>query len=128
MNNIWTEWLNAARDDLLAVEELLDNELLTHIVAFHSQQAIEKSLKAVMEFNMVDVPRIHSLNRLFKMVESDITADSFEIITMLDSLYVGSRYPGDMGLLPEGKPTIAEAGNFYEFARSVYLQVERKLT
>ena len=38
------EWLNAAGDDLITIENLLDNPILTNVIAFHAQQAIEKSL------------------------------------------------------------------------------------
>ena len=49
MKQLTREWLNAAGDDLTAIENLLDNPVLTNIVAFHSQQAIEKSIKAIIE-------------------------------------------------------------------------------
>ena len=33
---------------------------------------------------------------------------------------IDSRYPGDMGLLPEGKPTLVDANEFYTFAKNVF--------
>ncbi len=42
-------WLAAADDDLMAIESLMVNASLSHIVAFHAQQAIEKVMKAVFE-------------------------------------------------------------------------------
>ena len=42
MKTLTQAWLNAARDDLLTIEELIDIEHLTHIVAFHAEQAVEK--------------------------------------------------------------------------------------
>lgn len=42
------EWLAKAREDLLAVERLLNDSELTNVAAFHAQQCIEKSLKAVL--------------------------------------------------------------------------------
>ncbi len=50
-----------------------------------------------------------------------------EILTDLDDLYIESRYPGELGLLPDGKPTRAEAQQFYDCAKSVYEQVKRSL-
>jgi len=44
MNPVSLEWLKSARDDLSLVEHILLDEHLTHLVAFHAQQAIEKSL------------------------------------------------------------------------------------
>ena len=40
MVEIFKEWLKAANDDLLVATNILDNELLTHMVAFHSQQIV----------------------------------------------------------------------------------------
>ena len=35
-------WLQAASDDLSVINEIIQNENLSHMVACHSQQAIEK--------------------------------------------------------------------------------------
>ena len=47
------EWLRAAHYDLLAIESMKENTLLTTIVAFHAQQCIEKSLLAYDIFSQV---------------------------------------------------------------------------
>ena len=52
-------WLKSAKDDLILIEEIINNDLLTHMVAFHSQQAIEKSFKAILEEKEAKVPKIH---------------------------------------------------------------------
>ena len=39
---------------------------------------------------------------------------------MLDQLYLDARYPGDQGLLPNGKPTVREASTFYKIAKEVF--------
>ena len=57
------EWINRAKDDLDVIEEIQDIEHLTNMVAFHAQQAIEKSLKAILEEHDEDIPRIHDLVR-----------------------------------------------------------------
>ena len=77
------EWLKASRDDLLTIEEIINNPHLTHIVAFHSQQCVEKSMKAIIEDNEIDIPN--------------------------------------------GKPTINDAKEFYIFAHSVFDEVCRVL-
>ena len=40
------EWLSRAKDDLDVAEKIQDCPHLTNMVAFHAQQAIEKSFKA----------------------------------------------------------------------------------
>jgi len=36
-------WLKFAQSDLETIKEIIHNEDLTHVTAFHSQQCIEKS-------------------------------------------------------------------------------------
>ena len=49
----------------------------------------------------------------------DIINDT-QTLKILDSLYIDARYPGELGLLPYGKPTLEDARAFYEFAQSVF--------
>lgn len=49
------------------------------------------------------------------------------MLDRLDAVYIEARYPGELGLLPYGKPTQAEAKDFYEFARQFYQQVWDRL-
>ncbi len=121
------EWLKSSHIDLESVKYIIEVEYLTSIVAFHSQQSIEKSLKALLSYNQLDVPKIHSLTKLFKICEDDIENENFDLISILDSLYIESRYPGDMGLLPHGRPTLKDAGEFYGFALNIFQEVCKKL-
>ncbi len=122
-------WLVSARDDLTLIREILHNELLTHLVAFHAQQAIEKAFKAVLEEYGSSVPRIHSLDTLLpKVLEYiDLPMDC-ELLEDLDKLYIDARYPGDFGLLPNGKPSLEEAREFLELAESIYAIVVSALS
>ncbi len=109
------EWLNAAGDDLITIENLLDNPILTNVIAFHAQQAIEKSLFF----------RTHNLQSLFLKIEEIIPFDVNErIISELDRLYLDSRYPGDLGLMPYGKPTLEEAEIYFQEAAKIKKQAE----
>ena len=111
------EWIKASSIDLKVIQEIINNESLTSMTAFHAQQSIEKSLKAILEYNNQDVPKIHHIKKLFKLVEKyiQITVE-IDLILKMDSLYTDSRYPGEMGLLPYGNPTLKDAKEFYEFA------------
>lgn len=57
------EWINRASEDILAAHDLLANQSLTNVVAFHAQQCIEKSLKAILEEFSQEIPRIHKLEK-----------------------------------------------------------------
>ena len=117
------EWLLAAKLDLVNIEYIMNDEMLTTIASFHAQQATEKSLKALLISKQINFKKIHSLEKLFVLCQNHITTDSYDIIDLLDSLYIESRYPGDMGLLPYGKPTIQDAKEFYEFAQEIFTLV-----
>jgi len=116
------DWLKAANDDLDNIEYIIKVEHLTNIVAFHSQQAIEKSFKALIEYQKIEFIKTHNLEKLYKKLENIIEVD-YEQLEFINELYIDSRYPGDMGLLPNGKPTIDDAIQFYEFAKTVFAKV-----
>jgi len=123
MKTLTRNWLMAASLDLRTIEHLLFDESLTTIIAFHAQQAVEKSLKAVLEEFTNDVPRLHTLIALHKKVSASLQNMpplNDEILRKLDLLYTDSRYPGNFGFLPDGPPTSAEAEEFATFARTIY--------
>ena len=110
MKLITEEWLRRARDDLDVAKEIIVKEHLTNMVAFHSQQAVEKSLKAIVEEFEIGFVKIHNLERLLGMIRNHMNLDvDLNIIKKLDEVYISTRYPGDLGLLPSGKPTIQDA-------------------
>ncbi len=117
------EWLKASYSDLAVVEEIIDNAFLTHMVAFHWHQSIEKSWKALLEFNNLNVPKKHDLLLLQNVTSQKLTAEHTNMLESLNELYIESRYPGDLGLLPYGKPTLADAKEFYEFADTIFEQI-----
>ena len=123
MSALTKEWIKAANDDILIIEQIISIEHLTHMVAFHSQQAIEKVLKSLIEEFEIDIPKIHKLTKLNKILENKISIDNKEILVRLDELYIDSRYPGEMGLLPNGKPTVDDAKEFYNFALETFKKV-----
>jgi HEPN domain-containing protein len=124
MKNTTTEWLTAADDDLSAMKLIITDTGLTHIVAFHAQQAIEKTLKSVIEEFELGNHKSHSIKTLIGIISDhiDIKIEE-EIIAALESLYIESRYPGSLGLLPEGKPTIDDAKMYLDTARQILTQV-----
>lgn len=128
MKNSASAWLAAAEDDLLLIREIAGNYSLTHLVAFHAQQAIEKSFKAVIEQHCENVPRIHALETLLPKVLPYVFFDiEFELLEDLDKLYIDARYPGDLGLLPNGKPTLDDSAAFKEFAEDIFTTISKAL-
>jgi HEPN domain-containing protein len=119
------EWLDSAEADLKTIERILDEVGLTHVVAFHAQQSVEKCLKALLELQDRPVPKEHSTIRLYGLVAEVLNVElDRDILTDLDDLYINARYPGELGLLPHGRPTLEDARQFYHFAADVYREVQ----
>jgi len=121
MRELTRHWLNAAEDDLKVIGLIIDRSDLTHLSAFHSQQAIEKCFKSVIEDFQIKLSRTHNLEFLYSNVEKlvEINID-VKILSELDALYIDSRYPGSLGLLPSGKPSLQDAKLFYLTAKEIH--------
>ena len=117
------EWLISAKLDLSNIQYIVQDEHLTPVTSFHSQQAVEKSLKALLTSKQIDFKKIHTLQKLLVLCGENIIIDNYDMLDLLDSLYIESRYPGDLGLLPHGKPTLQDAKEFYNFAKEVFEKV-----
>lgn len=121
MKDTTRQWLNFAETDLRTCEKLLDDDFLTNVVAFHSQQVIEKCFKAINEEHGIQLPRIHTLTRLYGSIQNIITFSVDKVMLQkTDTVYTTSRYPSDLGLIPEGKPTKELAVQLCEFAKYIY--------
>jgi HEPN domain-containing protein len=122
------QWLEFAKADLVNCERILDDEFLSTIVAFHSQQAVEKCFKALIEENNLIVPRIHNLIRLYEIIEVFLEKPvESKHLFALDSVYTSSRYPSDIGIISTGKPTLKDARELYEIAKSIFESVQKIL-
>ena len=119
-------WLRYAEKDLLAAKRLEQDENLANISCFHSQQCVEKSLKAILEDQEVIPPKTHDLIRLYGMVQVHINIDE-DMLARLNETYLDSRYPLTLGHLPQGFPSVEESKIFYEFARQVYNRISEIL-
>lgn len=126
--NIASEWLKASKLDLENISYIIKVEHLTPVVAFHAQQSIEKSLKAIIESQNKKIPKQHDLLRLKSIVEGFLDDKYDDILDSLNQLYIDSRYPGEMGLLPNGQPTLLDAKEFYDFASFIYEESSKVLT
>ena len=102
---------------------------MTNIVVFHSQQAVEKCFKAILDENNLKVPKIHNLLTLHSKILPYINFSvNKKTLYELNQIYTDSRYPGDLGLLPSGMPTYDEALAFYEFAKDIYEKTVKLLS
>jgi HEPN domain-containing protein len=125
MKPITEVWLEKAREDLDVVLEIISREHLSGMVAFHSQQAVEKTLKGVIEEFEIGFVKTHNLERLLGVIGKQVNLDvDLNLIKRLDEVYISTRYPSDLGLLPAGKPSIQDAKELYDFADEFYHKVK----
>ena len=95
------------------------------MVALHAEQCIEKAFKALIEERGGTIVKTHDLKKLFDLVALDVDFSVDETtLNELSTLYVESRYPGDMALLPYGKPTLEDARRFHQFAKEIFDKIE----
>ena len=127
MRNAVEECLKQAHDELNMAEYLLGGRFFRGS-CFHSQQSIEKSIKARLLKEGWELERIHSIERLVTIGEKyNIKIDlSDEEVVLIDNIYRG-RYPAETGLLPLGEPSEAEAQKAFEIAKRIFKEVEAAL-
>lgn len=102
------EWVRKAEQDIAAAEYLLPFVAESaNAIAFHSQQAAEKYLKALLTWWSIDFPKTHVITRLLALVETRDRALAKSLVeAIVVSHYgVGARYPGES---PDASPAEAE--------------------
>jgi len=123
-------WLDFADRDLQAARLLVDREYVSNVVLFHAQQCVEKCLKALLEENGVLVPHIHSVVKLNSLVMEEagisLNLDEDEL-DLVDAVYIDTRYPSGLGLLPSGFPTREDAREILRIAERVYNETSEHL-
>ncbi len=95
LDEVVCRWVKKAVNDLQAGELLLNEGFLAES-AFHSQQAAEKSLKAVLISLGVRPPKTHQIEMLLELLsEKGVDVDSLKRYEpeILSTYAVESRYP-----------------------------------
>ena len=119
-------WLTFAREDLRMADLALRDGIYNQ-VCFHSQQCVEKALKALVADSRKSAPpRTHGITDLIEMLPSDWLGDLKNALTKLDDYYIPTRYPDALpGTLPEGLPEQSDAENAVGLARNLLEKAEQ---
>ena len=127
MKQTTKDWLSLAEDDFFAAKTLAHQDRLTSLASFHCQQCLEKCFKAIIEEQ--DKPSIKSHDLLRLQLNSDFKLSDTEtiLLSMINEVYIDSRYPGDLGLLPHGKPTIDEVETFIKLCETILYRIKFQL-
>jgi HEPN domain-containing protein len=118
-------WLSKAGKDLAAAQyELQADPPFSEDIAFHSQQAAEKSLKAFLSWHRIPFRKTHNLVELGEACcQIDQSLESLlRRAAPLTEYAWKFRYPGD----PE-EATAEEAGTALATAREVFVSVLSRL-
>ena len=114
-------WLIKGESDLKSAKILLDAaDVLTDIVCFHSQQAVEKYLKAFLTDKDVRFEKIHDLRTLLELCireDRDFEKLDKERISKLSFYAVDLRYPDEFYI-----PSIEEARNALNIAAEIHFE------
>jgi len=116
------KWIRKAVEDLVVAGD--EAEKITWASVFHSQQAVEKALKALLASIGVQPPKTHSIEYLlFLLKERGMDTSQIKYAARLSDYAVEARYPDF-----EEEPSVEEALNALAIARSVVEWVIRQLS
>ena len=115
------DWLRRARSDLALASLPLPADVLYNDLCFHAQQAVEKSIKAVLIHHGIELRRMHDIGQLIALLPGNAPPPpAAEDAASLTSYAVMVRYPGDYEDVT--KEDYLEAA---QVAQSVYTRAER---
>ena len=126
LKEIVLNWINKAKNDLkTAKDEIVTNEPATDTICFHSQQCVEKCLKAYLVYHQKYFRKTHNIAELIELCK--------EIDKDFDNLYnlkvekltfhaVEIRYPDEFYL-----PSLEEAKEAVKIAEKVLDFIIKKL-
>jgi HEPN domain-containing protein len=128
MKQTTNDWFTAAEDDLLAAKTLVNDYRLTNLAAFHCQQCLEKSFKAIIEELENPAIKSHDLFRLQLAASIQLSDQEVNLLGVINEVYIDARYPGDLGLLPHGKPLVSEIESFILFCDTILIRLKEQIT
>jgi len=102
-----SRWLQEANEELRAAEVVAaHDELPDRVAGFHAHLAAEKALKAALIRLGVEVPRIHDLVALHRLLpEPDQSRFDVGDLEVLNPWTIEGRYPAD---LPDAERSMIE--------------------
>lgn len=117
-----------AEMDLENCKILIEQDKLYNLIALHSQQVVEKSLKAFLTFHGEKVGNYHDTKNLCKKAEKIVVdfKDYRDECSDLANVYVASHYPDindEIILFTKNNAT-----KYFEIAQKIYNIVKVEIT
>lgn len=120
-------WYDYAIEDYKTIHTTKGKKLIKTVL-FHAQQFIEKSIKGIIYDNKKTPTKTHDLVILAKEAEIDLSTFCLttEELQFLNSVYIETRYPPDLGLLPNGEPSEKDEKYAIQIAEKFYKYMKDK--
>jgi len=100
--DIINSWISKAKADLSLAKVGIFEDVTYDELSFHAQQAVEKSVKAVLYLFNIDFPRTHNIGSLVELLPPNIPIPDFLKNSVGLSAYAFTvRYPGDYDSVAE---------------------------
>jgi HEPN domain-containing protein len=94
------DWLRYARSDLALSRTPRTSEILVETLCFHAQQAVEKSLKAILIYYSAEYSRTHNIRTLLEQLSLHCAIpESVSESAGLSDYAVAIRYPSTHELI-----------------------------
>ena len=118
MSNVTCRWMQKALDDLRLAEVALEIGVDPGLAAFHSQQAVEKALKALLTAFQARPPKVHDIWELVDLLSDKVDIEYIRSLHVEDLTYyaVEARYPGPPVVEEEAREALALAKKVVEWA------------
>ena len=129
MKEVTKEWLEFAVKDIKAAENLKTDGDLNFLSAFHCQQAIEKSFKAVIEEFELGFIKSHDLSNLSIIIKDHLNLNKqADKLAEINDYYIESRYPGDLSWHKDNPLTINKLNVIVQFTKDIITSVSNVLS
>ncbi len=123
MKELTKEWITKAEKDYLVAKREFNTEESVHdAVCFHSQQCVEKYLKALLQENNIYFEKTHDLDVLLekcKTIIHELSNLKAELIE-LSAFAVEIRYPGIESIKEEAERSILVAEKVRSILRKYF--------
>ena len=120
------QWIEKAEEDFRNAEYTLtlQEDCPLSTVCFHSQQCVEKYLKALLICHFLPVPKSHDLLELYHRIPLEDRPSLFEEwLAVLNRYAVEARYPGDWDIISRREAEVA-----FDAARTIRQIVSQELS
>jgi HEPN domain-containing protein len=102
---------------------------LNFLSAFHCQQAIEKSFKAVIEEFELGFIKSHDLSNLSIIIKNHLDLNKqADKLAEINDYYIESRYPGDLSWQKDNPLTINRLNEIVLFTKDIIASVSNVLS